>query len=397
MKNVPKCTRPAERAAQDARHSPDYIQSLIEDKPPWPQSVAGNDLLDAMTEALRTHVVAPLPCLQATALWALYSHAFASLPTSPLLAFVSPQKRCGKTSALTALSFLVRRPLGVSNITPAALYRAIDKWQPTLLIDEADTFMTSQEELRGIINSGHRRHLARVVRSIGDRHEPHAFSTWCPKVIARIGTLSSTLADRAIIVPLRRKRPAELVHPLNAPALARLQVLGQQAARWASDQQDQWPATRLDIAGLDDRARDNWSVLHQIALAAGRPWPQICGDTALYFAQTTQVPCEDDIGTTLLDDIRRSFHVAGQNRLSSRQLAQMLAQMEHRPWPEWRSYRPITPRQIAQLLAPYRIGPKTVRLGDANTPKGYDLDQFSDAFARYLPAFSATPPQDPLT
>jgi hypothetical protein len=41
-------------------------------------------------------------------------------------------------------------------VTAAATFRAIETLQPTLLIDEADTFFGENVELRGILNSGHR-------------------------------------------------------------------------------------------------------------------------------------------------------------------------------------------------------------------------------------------------
>ncbi len=39
----------------------------------------------------------------------------------------------------------------------AALYRAIEKYGPTLLIDEADTFLRENRELLGILNAGYER------------------------------------------------------------------------------------------------------------------------------------------------------------------------------------------------------------------------------------------------
>ena len=53
----------------------------------------------------------------------------------------------------------------------------------------------------------------------------------------------------------------------------------------------------------------------------------------------------------------------------------------------------MSPRQIAQLLKQYGIKPKTIRMKDGYTPKGYSLDQFEDAFARYLSPEVVVPPQ----
>ena len=60
-------------------------------------------------------------------------------------------------------------PLSTSNTTAAAIFRTIEAARPTLLIDEADTFLTNNEEIRGVLNSGHRRSGAFVLRLVGDR------------------------------------------------------------------------------------------------------------------------------------------------------------------------------------------------------------------------------------
>src|SRR3989442_564274 len=64
---------------------------------------------------------------------------------------------------------------------------------------------------------------------------------------------------------------------------------------------------------------------------------------------------------------------------------------EGRPWPEWRDGKPITPRQLAALLRPYEIVPRTIRLDDDSTAKGYHLEAFAEAFDRYLPPEGGAP------
>ena len=61
-----------------------------------------------------------------------------------------------------------------------------------------------------------------------------------------------------------------------------------------------------------------------------------------------------------------------------------LIAIEGRPWAEWKAGKPITANGLARLLAPFAIAPGTIRTG-TGTPKGYQLAQFEDAFARYLP------------
>ena len=55
------------------------------------------------------------------------------------------------------------------------MFRGIEKYKPCLLIDEADTFLGVNDELRGILNSGHRQGGA-VLRVNRDDLEPRQFS-----------------------------------------------------------------------------------------------------------------------------------------------------------------------------------------------------------------------------
>ena len=170
------------------------------------------------------------------ALWALHTHVFDCFNHSPRLAITSPEKGCGKTTALDVLRELVARPLPTSNVTVSAVFRTIEIANPTLLIDEADTFLKENEELRGILNSGHRKGTP-IIRTVGDDYEPRQFSTWSPAAIAMIGNLPSTLDDRSINVRLRRRKPTERVQTFRSDRSTDLHVLARRAARWAADHQ----------------------------------------------------------------------------------------------------------------------------------------------------------------
>src|SRR6202035_4310171 len=121
---------------------------------PWEEPVAGTEVLEELAEAFSHFVALPAGAAWALALWTLHAHAHEASDISPLLIFTSPEKRCGKTTALSILTEVVPRPLPASNITPAAVFRAVEKYTPTLLIDEADSFLADREDLRGILNSG---------------------------------------------------------------------------------------------------------------------------------------------------------------------------------------------------------------------------------------------------
>ena len=131
------------------------------------------------------------------ALWAVHTYLLDCFGISPRLAITSPEKGCGKTTALDVVSRLVLRPLPTANASAAAIFRVVELHRPTLLIDEADTFLPENEELRGILNSGHRQGGS-VIRTVGEEFEPRSFSTYSACAIALIGRLPATLADRSV-------------------------------------------------------------------------------------------------------------------------------------------------------------------------------------------------------
>src|SRR5262249_62150977 len=133
----------------------------------------------------------------AIALWTLHAWTIDAGDISPFVVLVSPTKRCGKTSVLIVLYYLTPRSELASNISASAIFRYIEEVHPTLLVDEADTFVKGSEEMRGILNSGHTKAAAYVIRSVevnGD-FQARRFSTWAPKAIATISTLARTLED----------------------------------------------------------------------------------------------------------------------------------------------------------------------------------------------------------
>jgi len=206
----------------------------------------------------RRYIALPAHGAETLALWAVFSHALDCFEVAPRLALVSPEKRCGKTLTLMVLQRLVPRPLLASNVSPAALFRTVEKARPTLLLDEAETYIHAGDEIQGLLNSGHTRSGAFVVRVCGDDYEPRKFRTWAAMAFGAIGRLPDTLSDRSIIVPMRRKRPEDVVEPFRQDRVGGLHGLCRKAARWAKDHADALRVADPDTpGGLNDRAASN--------------------------------------------------------------------------------------------------------------------------------------------
>jgi hypothetical protein len=374
----------AERAKFDDDSKQGHAVHLPEPEP-WPEPVDGTALLNALAMNIRGHVVMLDHAADTVTLWVIHTYLLDCFGISPRLAITSPEKGCGKTTALDVVSRLVCRPLSTANASAAAIFRVVELQQPTLLIDEADTFLPENEELRGILNSGHRQGGS-VIRTVGEEFEPRSFSTYSACAIALIGKLPATLADRSVPIELRRRRADEPVEPFRFDRTDHLDQLARKAARWAADNADRIRSADPEMpAGVFNRVADNWRSLLAIADAAGGEWPARAR-RALQCAGANATGDDQSVRVLLLTDIRAIFAERRLDRMPSASLAGVLNSIEGRPWAEWHRGKGLTPNSLARMLAPFEIAPATVRMPDGTTPKGYLLSQFEDAFTRYLPA-----------
>lgn len=171
----------------------------------WPHPVNLSEVLTSLSERIRKHMVMSTELADLVAIWVGYTYVCDRFEVAPYLAISSATKRCGKTTLFAMIQLVVNKPMLASNTTTAVIFRMIEKWKPTFLLDEAETFIHGKNEMRGILNSGHTKSGAIVMRTVGEDFEPKGFSTWGPKGFALIGRLPSTLEDRSVIVRLRRK------------------------------------------------------------------------------------------------------------------------------------------------------------------------------------------------
>lgn len=360
----------------------------------WLDPVAGTDILNESRALLNRYCVLPPGAVVAIVLWAVAGYSINCFRIFPKLCLSSPEKRCGKTTTLEVIHAVTNRALIASNLSSAVLFRAIDAWQPALLMDEADTFLHGNDELRGVINSGHTRAGAFVLRVDGDDLAPKKFSTWAPMVIAMIKTPPDTIRDRSVMIMLKRKAPGDGVDKLPYDLAKQCCNLRRKIKRWADDSADQLKTANPNVPKLgNDRAEDNWLPLLAVADAVGGEWPALARDAMQKIEQK-----DDDgesAGVMLLADIRSLFSVSKTARLSSDVIVNALVAIEGRPWAEWRQGKALSKNTLARLLKPFDISSTTIRI-DGRTPKGYELTAFKDSFTRYLtdnPIQSATPQQ----
>jgi hypothetical protein len=345
-------------------------------------------------------VVLPAHAAETLALWILHTHAFQLRDVSTYIGIESPEKRCGKTTLLSVLSKLVNRPVPAANISSPAFFRVIEETQPTLLIDEADTFLQNNDELRGILNAGYTRDTAYVMRvanqstplassspEAGEQSTPRStlarYSCWCPKVLAAIGRLTDTLADRCIVIRMQRKTSWEECQRLRSLDAAGLR---EKCAHFVRENAQGIVAAQPQIPdSLNDRAADIWEPLLALADLAGGDWPQAARKAAVSLTATSQE--HNPIGSLLFDlfCIFVSNEVPDKgDRLFTRTILEKLNWKTDRPWGEMRKGKQVNDLWLARQLRPYGIRPRGIWISGIQG-KGYVWEDFEEAFRRYVP------------
>jgi putative DNA primase/helicase len=330
---------------------------LCRDIEPWPEPVNVAEVLDEIRRTISRFIVCDPATATAATLWIAFTWTIEHVQVAPLAIISAPEKRCGKSTLLELIERLSRRSLSTSNISPAALFRVIEAQSPTLLIDEADAFLRENEELRGIINSGHTRPSAFVIRTVGEDFEVKQFSTWAAKAIAGIGKLADTIMDRAIVFALRRKLPHEKTERLRYAERGLFETLARKLARFEQDYGRSIGRARPDIPdALNDRAQDNWEPLLAIADLAGGHWPKEARRAALELSG--EKPDDKSTAEELLADVRNIFDAEGVERIALAELLKKLIEDESAPWQTWNRGKPMTARQLGRRLSEFKATPQ---------------------------------------
>jgi putative DNA primase/helicase len=359
---------------------------------PWPERVDTGVLIIAIVGRIKRHVILSDDEALTIALWILFAWVHeAAAVHSPILLVTSAEANSGKTQLLSLIGFLVPRALLCVEISEATLFRGIEMWRPSIIVDEADVILINNEPLRSVVNSGWTRGTV-VPRCIGDDKIPHAFPTFCPKVVGMKGRkLPDTTLSRSILIEMRRKKAGERVTHFRSIDDAGLAELRRRALRWADDNGEKLDAEPDLPPGFDNRLGDNWALLLAIADYAGGEWPTKARKAA---TKLSKIGDAASVGTQALADIRAIFYPPPLKegdkapepleRISSAELVAALAANPESRWAEWKGGKPITQAQLARVLKTHFITSEVIRLPSGGTLRGYQRSQFEDAWERYL-------------
>ncbi|MFP1155657.1 hypothetical protein BHQ21_25785 [Mycobacterium sherrisii] len=345
--------------------------------------VNGRTVLDAVADFLDRFIAYPSEhALYAHALWLAHTWRMDEWDSTPRLAFMSPEKGSGKTRSLEVSEHLVPRAVRVSQATTGYILAKISEDPPpTLFYDEIDTVYgrnaRGNEDLRAVLNAGHRQGAIAGRRNWGnDGLAGQDYPAYCAVALASLGRLRETVADRAVVIHMKKRKQTERVEPWRPRVNAKeAEALGDALGAWMRDAALSWPHNMP----VEDRAADVWEALIMVADAAGGHWPASARAAAVVL--TSEKP-QASRGIELLRDLRIIF--GSNDKMRSEHILGALAQLPESPWNRFHADgTPLDFRELARLLKEYDIRPKDVWI-DGVSAKGYTADDLRDAWERYI-------------
>jgi hypothetical protein len=354
---------------------------------PWPEPADGDALLRDIIRKLRKHNVISYEYALACALWTMFAWIHDEATFSPILCVTAAEMNSGKSTVLGVIAHLLPRCISSVDISKAALYRSIKRWNPSFAIDEFDNALAAsgdsdKAELRAVINSGHTRDSG-VLRCITDEHTPEYFSTFCPKAIGMIGrNMPATTLSRCIFIEVQRKKRTERIEEkFRRRDDSELQSLRSRLLKWSMDNASAVGNTNPSMPeGFDNRLADNWTLQFAIADLAGLDWGDQARAAAVKIEKGSDSRSVGERALAAIKTIREDSNAIG---ISSQSLIEILASDPGSEWAEWRNSKPITQNALARLLKRFKIAPDKVTINGVQL-RGYLWAWFEDAWERHV-------------
>src|SRR5262249_10080782 len=170
-----------------------------------PDAIEGDHAATALAASLKRYVVLSDAAADAIALWILHTWLVDKFNVTPRLAITSPTKGCGKTTVLRFLNRVVYRPKRAGSISPPALFRAVEQFHPTVILDETEKYIEHGSDLHALLNEGHCKG-GTVLRVLGEKQELREFSVFAALAFAANGKLPDDLEQRSIVIEMQRRR-----------------------------------------------------------------------------------------------------------------------------------------------------------------------------------------------
>ena len=299
--------------------------------------------------------------------------------------------RSGKTRLLETTACLGRRVLRASNLSSAVMFRACERFRPTIMLDEVDQARLHEDgnALVQLINDGFEPGGA-AWRVGGEKNERlDRFRVFTPVALCGIGRLPAATEDRCLRIVLVRKPAGRTTARLNKTKKKHLRALAPEILRWTQD------SRKVLMQNLEpdfppgvenDRDEDLWRPLLAIADTLGGEVPDLARRAML---ELIAVGHEQSVGEelmtaicTLMEEelvVHPKVHQIALPRLVG------LVNGVEGSWSEYRGGLGCDGRWLGKQLKSFSLRTKSVRdpVYNESVAKGYDIHELLKVSRRY--------------
>jgi DNA polymerase I-like protein with 3'-5' exonuclease and polymerase domains len=193
-------------------------------------------LVRDIEEYLRRYIDLPERELKLTAKYIQLTYAFDKMNEISYLRAVG-ERGNGKSRFVMATGLACYRPVLMISPTPAILFRVVDKYHPTLVVDEANYSAGSDDHaaLVHIYNAGYQKGMRvhRCEAKTAGGFDLKAFDPFCPKIIASLKTSeSAAFESRCIRVVMQRTNRTDIRWRLSDAMLREAETLRNKLTLW---------------------------------------------------------------------------------------------------------------------------------------------------------------------
>jgi hypothetical protein len=349
-------------------------------------------------------------------LWIAHTYLIDKFYTTPRLTILSAEKGSGKTRILDLTEVLVLHPSPSVNMSPAALWTEIatnnlEGITTCILLDETDNLFVKKEtnDILGVLNAGFQRGKpAKRCIFIEGKRTLEVLECFAPVCLCGIDVyVPDTIMDRSIVIRMKKRSVNEKIENFRPKNVVdETKKLRERLQEWAHSVKDKVDLNQSTFsAQIVDRLADKWEPLIQCAdlydecngvtaeqaFKGGGLWGDKARGAALASITQSEEEYQLPIGTMLLKDIKEIFDstAADKEVMKTEDILFSLRGKSDGLWDFFTNSKahnpkPITTRELSDILRKYGIAPRTIRFND-KPAKGYSKQSFVDPWFRYVP------------
>lgn len=334
------------------------------------------------------------------AVWEVHTWLYDIYQHSPVLALTSAMPSSGKSTVLKVLKAFAHKPNYQGRVTLAYLKSHINKYKPTMLLDELDSYLKDPDhEIYNLFNNGFDEWgvVSNMNPTKGD--EEGEYEVYCPKAIARNGRIPNrTFETRCITIKMRTQpkatQPPRLI--LKDPQIKKeMDSILKEVATLSSQLRPRLRGYEKNLPKeLYGRYEDSWEPLIEIADNISPDIGAEIRKASVEYMRETEKSLGTHFKITLLEDIRDIFdEEEGMSWIRSVNLVEKLLEIEDHDYHICWKRGKLTPQGLSTFLRDFEIEPEQKKIEGKNLQR-YQRSMFEGVWLSHCPKVptSPTPP-----